>query len=138
MVMNAPRRWSYVLLTTALLAATSAPAQAGAASQPPPPTSVVTAVAADLAPSAPAGSVQPPPPGCGATDGVAYNLTPQIVPDANGVLPGIVLSKIHFSTAGSYSWQVVVSAAITHPVSSDLDLSLISPHGTEVTLSSGN
>ena len=45
---------------------------------------------------------------------------------------------MHISTTAVSIWDVNVQAFITHTRSSDLSIFLISPHGTIVTLSTGN
>ena len=121
--MNIARRTIYLLLPAALLLAALAPAGTSAAFQPPPPPT-----------AAPTAAPETRPPGCGTkTTGVIFNSTGQNILDGE-----VITSTIAITTAATYLWQVIVGTHITHANSSDLDIELISPHGTVVTLSSNN
>jgi subtilisin-like proprotein convertase family protein len=77
--------------------------------------------------------------GCSIATHVFTNNTVQPIPDAvDSAQPGVISSTIHVVTPGAYLWQVMVTTNITHTYNGDLDIFLISPAGTLVTLSSNN
>ena len=79
------------------------------------------------------------PPGCSLSTVVLTNNTAEPIPDAvDSALPGVISSTIHVENAGNYLWQVTVTTNITHTYNGDLDILLISPAGTIVTLSTNN
>ena len=81
-----------------------------------------------------------PPGGCTVAPEILQgNATSQLIPDAaSGSLPGVITSTVHISTTAVSIWDVNIQTFITHTRSSDLSIFLISPHGTLVTISSGN
>ncbi|MEP7357077.1 MAG: proprotein convertase P-domain-containing protein, partial [Anaerolineales bacterium] len=73
------------------------------------------------------------PPGCAtATDN--YAISPnEPIPDG-----GVITSTISLAGVGSYLWDVVVTTDIPHGWSQDLDVFLVSPDGSRVTLTTDN
>jgi subtilisin-like proprotein convertase family protein len=94
----------------------------------------VCAAGARSALGQPIGVLPPGPPECGSpATAVFSSSTP--VPTAD---LGVVSSSIVVSGAGPYVWDVGVLTNLTHSRSSDLSVTLTSPAGTVVTLTSGN
>jgi subtilisin-like proprotein convertase family protein len=73
------------------------------------------------------------PPGCSAATATLANTTPVTVPDNMTVTSTLAVSGV-----APYLWDVNVTTSISHTISSDVDITLTSPAGTAVTLSSGN
>ena len=63
----------------------------------------------------------------------ATNNTPTAVADV-----GVVTSTITIAGAGTYLWDVDVTTSLQHTFSADLDVTLTSPAGTVVTLTTDN
>jgi subtilisin-like proprotein convertase family protein len=80
-------------------------------------------------------SSPPPAPNCTATPFTHTNSTGMAIPDANTT--GIT-SSINVSGAGSSVSDVDVFTNITHTFDADLDMTLTSPHGTVVALTTDN
>src|SRR5690349_17715384 len=110
-----------------------------------------TCVLGGLAPTAgPALAETPVPPGTSPVTpaGFDYLDTPDsCLASASGSLaspdvaipdPGVITSTITVAGLGAFIWDVRVYTTITHTRNADLDLVLISPAGTRVTLSSDN
>ncbi|HEY3202169.1 MAG TPA: proprotein convertase P-domain-containing protein [Thermoanaerobaculia bacterium] len=82
----------------------------------------------------PAGGVIPPaPPECGSTTVFLTNSTPVPIVDL-----GVVTSTIVVSGAGTYLWDLNLITNIRHTFNGDLDITLMSPAGTIVTLTTDN
>jgi len=81
----------------------------------------------------PGGVIPPPPPECTESTTIFANNTPAAIPD-----PGTTASAIAVSGKGPYLWDLNLTTAITHPSNSDLVITLTSPAGTVVTISSNN
>lgn len=86
----------------------------------------MAAKAVRAAPPAPAGMT------LGTTS--AANNTPVAVPTG----PGVVTSTINIAGAGTYLWDVDVTTGLQHTFAADLDITITSPAGTVVTLSTDN
>jgi len=80
------------------------------------------------------GIVPAAPPECGIPAPVLF-ANSAVTPLADG---GLVGSTILVSGAGPYLWDVGVRTGLTHSRSSELSVTLTSPSGTVVTLTSGN
>jgi subtilisin-like proprotein convertase family protein len=81
-------------------------------------------------------AVPTPPPGCpAATITTGSNNTPVPIPDSGGP---VASSTINIAGAGTYLFDVDVTVNITHTFPGDLDITLQSPSGKIVTLSSDN
>jgi subtilisin-like proprotein convertase family protein len=137
------RRLAHVWLVLALLAGVLGAGAGGAgAADSPPAGSVRAARAVHAAGNAPSlGSVPAIPPGCatGSLQGVIVVNKP--IPDATGpTTPGVLTSTAtaFLPNPSVYVWDVNVAVNITHTFSGDLDIFLISPHGTRVTLAHHN
>ena len=94
----------------------------------------VTILTSSAAPGQPLGVLPPGPPECGVPAAEVWT---------NGAsMPtvdlGVVASAIVVSGASPYLWDVGVRTELTHSRSSDLFVTLTSPEGTVVTLTSGN
>jgi uncharacterized repeat protein (TIGR01451 family) len=76
----------------------------------------------------------PLPGGCTAVSTTANNTTPVAIPDG----PGVVTSTITVSGAAPYLWELTATTFIRHTFSADLDITLQSPAGTVVTLTTDN
>lgn len=74
------------------------------------------------------------PTGCTPTAATFTNNTPVGVPTG----PAVVTSTINVSGAGVYLWDLNVRTALTHTFPNDLDITIQSPAGTVVTLSTDN
>ncbi len=72
-------------------------------------------------------------PGCNASVTTASNPTPLAIADQ-----GVVTSSLEVSGAGPYLWDVDVLTTITHTWPDDLEITLRSPAGTIVTLTTDN
>jgi subtilisin-like proprotein convertase family protein len=75
-----------------------------------------------------------PPVTCTATPSTFTNPTPVAIPTG----PAVVTSTINVSGAGSFLWDVNVTTFITHTFAADLDITIQSPSGTVVTLTTDN
>lgn len=78
--------------------------------------------------------IPPPPTGFTVTTTSVTNSTPLAIPTG----PAVVSSTILISGAGPYLWDVDVSTFLTHTFSADLDITIQSPSGTVVTLTTDN
>ena len=74
------------------------------------------------------------PAGCGATTTNFTNSTPVAIPTG----PAVVTSTIVVSGAGPYLFDLDVTTFIQHTFSADLDITITSPAGTVVTLTTDN
>jgi len=82
----------------------------------------------------PAGGVIPPAPhGCTPSTSTFTNTTPVPIPDL-----GTAISTINVSGLGPNLWDLNLQTFITHTFNSDLVITLTSPAGTAVTISSNN
>jgi subtilisin-like proprotein convertase family protein len=79
------------------------------------------------------GTIPPAAPGCTASTATLTNTTPVPIPDL-----GTATSTIVVSGVGSTLWDLNVQTFIRHTYSSDLVITLTSPAGTAVTISSNN
>jgi subtilisin-like proprotein convertase family protein len=77
----------------------------------------------------------PPGPGCTVTTTNVTNATPVVI--AAGDVP-VVTTAVSVAGAGSYLWDLDVTTFLTHSNCSDLDITLMSPSGTVVTLTTDN
>jgi subtilisin-like proprotein convertase family protein len=75
------------------------------------------------------------PTGCTPTTATFSNNTPVAIPDNN---PAGITSTVDVSGAGPYLWDANVTLNITHTFPGDLDITLTSPSGTVVTLTTDN
>jgi subtilisin-like proprotein convertase family protein len=82
----------------------------------------------------PASATIPPTAGCPPETATFSNSTPVVIPTG----PGVVTSTITVSGAGAALWDLDVQTFITHSYCADLDITLTSPAGTVVTLTSDN
>ena len=78
--------------------------------------------------------VVPPAPGCTITTTVTTNSTPVAIPTG----PAVVTSTLMVAGANPYLWDVNLRTFITHTFAADLDITLTSPAGTVVTLTTDN
>lgn len=76
----------------------------------------------------------PPPTGMVLTTNSVTNNTPVAVPAG----PGVVTSTINVAGAGPFLWDVDVTTNLQHTFSADLDVTIQSPAGTIVTLTTDN
>ena len=76
----------------------------------------------------------PSPTGCAPTLANFTNATPVAIPTG----PAVVTSTISVSGAQTYLWDVDVTTFITHTFAADLDITIQSPAGTVVTLTTDN
>ncbi|MCB1054815.1 MAG: IPTL-CTERM sorting domain-containing protein [Acidobacteria bacterium] len=74
------------------------------------------------------------PPGCAATGTTVTNNTPVAIPTG----PAVVSSSVVVSGAGSYVYTVILTTNIQHTFPGDIDMTLQSPVGTVVTLTTDN
>jgi subtilisin-like proprotein convertase family protein/MFS family permease len=97
----------------------------------------VAAAALALAVAAPAAEASSPTglPGCGKSKSSFANTTPVAVPAGD---PSVVTSTITVSGAGDVLSDVDVKTFLQHSYSSDVDMTLASPAGTVVTLTTDN
>lgn len=79
--------------------------------------------------------VTPLPTGCMPISSSASNTT--AVPISDGA-PSVVTSTIEVSGAAPYLWELTVTTFIRHTFAADLDITLQSPSGTVVTLTTDN
>ncbi len=79
-------------------------------------------------------SAPPAPPNCTASQVSFTNSTPVAIPSG----PGVVTSTIVVSGADPYLYDVDVQTFITHTFPADLDVTVTSPAGTVVTLTTDN
>jgi subtilisin-like proprotein convertase family protein len=84
-------------------------------------------------PSAPQGTVADPQ-GCGPITQNFTNGTDVAIPAG----PAVVSSTILVANAGPYLWDLDLTTFITHTFAADLDITLMSPSGTIVTLTTDN
>jgi subtilisin-like proprotein convertase family protein len=91
-------------------------------------------VGAALLPALARGSAPPPPPGCPVSGGTFVD--PTVIPIPAG--PAVISSTILVAGMDPYLWDVDVSALIRHINNADLDITLRSPAGTVITLSTDN
>jgi subtilisin-like proprotein convertase family protein len=66
------------------------------------------------------------------------NATRTPIPDKVGLLNGVITSTVNLTQSLPYIWEVSASTAISHTYPGDLEITLISPAGTRMTLSSRN
>jgi subtilisin-like proprotein convertase family protein len=92
------------------------------------------ALAAPAAPYAPVGTVPGAPPGCAATTTSFPKVTNKTITFAGSP----VTDTVTVAGMPAFIWDVNITTVITHTFSSDLNIYLVSPAGTEVTLTSGN
>ncbi|MGD9583559.1 MAG: proprotein convertase P-domain-containing protein [Lysobacterales bacterium] len=76
----------------------------------------------------------PAPPGLVVTTTTATNNTPLAIPTG----PAVVSATLNIAGAGSYLWDVDLTTMLTHTFAADLDITIASPAGTVVTLSTDN
>ncbi len=81
-----------------------------------------------------AGTIPPPPPGCGPATVAFTNGTPVTIPTG----PAVVASTITVGGALPFLWDLNLSTFITHTFNGDLDITLTSPGGTIVTVTTDN
>ncbi len=79
------------------------------------------------------GIIPPSPVGCSLATFSGTNNTPVAIPDA-----GMITSTITISGANPVLWDLNMFTNITHTFNGDLDITLTSPAGTEVTISTDN
>lgn len=79
----------------------------------------------------------PPPslPGCGTTTTTFTNNTATAIPDGPA---GLISSQIVVSGLSPYLWDIDLTTFITHTFPSDLDITLTSPYGMTVTITTDN
>jgi subtilisin-like proprotein convertase family protein len=82
----------------------------------------------------PMGSSPPAPPGCTATLTSFTNNTPVAIPTG----PAVVTSTINVAGSGPYLHDLNITTFITHTFNADLDITIQSPAGTIVTLTTDN
>ncbi|MCB9378218.1 MAG: proprotein convertase P-domain-containing protein [Holophagales bacterium] len=88
------------------------------------------------APEGTLGVIPPPPPGCIATTIQVSNNTPVPIPPT--APPIVVTSTINVAGVGTFLWDVNVRTDILHTFPGDLDVTIQSPAGTVVTLTTDN
>ncbi len=76
----------------------------------------------------------PAPPGCGVSEMSFTSDTAVVIPDG----PAVVSSQITVSGVNGFVWDIDVQTFITHDLSADLDITLTSPVGIVVTLTTDN
>jgi uncharacterized repeat protein (TIGR01451 family) len=74
------------------------------------------------------------PPGCAATTTAFTQATPTAIPTG----PAVVSSTNVVSGMGPWLWDLDLTTTLTHTFSADLDITLMSPGGTVVTLTTDN
>ncbi|MGH2592957.1 MAG: proprotein convertase P-domain-containing protein [Anaerolineae bacterium] len=74
------------------------------------------------------------PPGCTSTPATFTNTTPVTIPTG----PAVISSTLTVSGAGAYLLDLDLTTVISHTFAADLDITLASPQGTIVTLSTDN
>jgi subtilisin-like proprotein convertase family protein len=80
------------------------------------------------------GIVPTPPTGCNATTSTVTQSTPVAIPTG----PAVVTSTVVVAGAGAYLWDLNLQTFLTHTFAADLDITLQSPAGTVVTLTTDN
>ena len=85
-------------------------------------------------PSGALGVIPTPPAGCTASTAAFTNSTPVAIPTG----PAVVTSTVTVSGAGPYLWDLNLQTFITHTFAADLDITIQSPAGTVVTLTTDN
>ncbi|HEX4953669.1 MAG TPA: IPTL-CTERM sorting domain-containing protein [Thermoanaerobaculia bacterium] len=80
------------------------------------------------------GTSPTPPAGCTATTTTFTQSTPVAIPTG----PAVVTSTVVVSGVGTYLWDANLLTNITHTFAADLDMTIQSPAGTVVTLSTDN
>lgn len=85
-------------------------------------------------PSGSAGIVPTPPPNCVPTTASFANNTPLAIPTG----PAVVSNTIVVSGAGTFIWDVNAITNLQHTFAADLDVTIQSPAGTVVTLTTDN
>ena len=88
------------------------------------------------APEGTIGTIPPPPAGCTETTSAFTNSTPVPIPTTTP--PIVVSSTIIVAGAGPFLWDLNLQTFLTHTFSSDLDVTLLSPAGTIVTITTDN
>ncbi len=86
------------------------------------------------APTRGTGGGPPPPPNCTASNQVFTQSTPVAIPTG----PAVVTSTLVVAGAGTFLSDVNVTTGITHTFNADLDITVTSPAGTVVTLTTDN
>ena len=76
----------------------------------------------------------PPPPGCSSRMAEFTNSAPLVIPTG----PGVVTTQINVTGTKGFIWDLDVLTSITHLRPTDLDISLTSPVGATVTLTTDN
>lgn len=76
----------------------------------------------------------PAPPGLVVTTTTVTNSTPLAIPTG----PAVVSATLNVAGAGSYLWDMDLSTMLTHTFAADLDITITSPAGTVVTLTTDN
>ncbi len=94
------------------------------------PCAIGNATEGSSSPRAPA----PSPTGCTATTTPFANTTAVAIPTG----PGVVTSTITVAGAATYLWDADITTFITHTFAADLDVTIQSPAGTIVTLTTDN
>jgi len=97
------------------------------------PTRMYEATRAAGSPFAPNGSGPTPPPGMTVTTTSATNNTPVAIADV-----AVSTSTVTIAGADPFTWDIDLSTSITHTFAADMDITLTSPAGTVVTLSTDN
>ena len=80
------------------------------------------------------GVIPPSPTGCIATTSTFTNNTPVAIPTG----PAVVSSQVVVSGIDTYLWDLNLTTSIPHTFAADLDITLQSPAGTVVTLTTDN
>ena len=91
-------------------------------------------VSAPAQPSGGLGVIPTPPTGCTPTTSNFSIATPLAIPTG----PAVVSQTINVAGAGPYLWDLNLQTFITHTFNADLDITLQSPAGTVVTLTTDN
>ena len=78
--------------------------------------------------------VPPPPPGLVLGNTSVTNNTALAIPTG----PGVVSTTVNVAGAGSYLWDLDLTTFLTHTFAADLDITIASPAGTVVTLTTDN
>jgi subtilisin-like proprotein convertase family protein len=128
--MSTPRTVLHVLMATAFLLAGLAPGAGPASAQP-----AAVSAALPVAPAAPAVAPDAPPGCLSGSGGLTRN--PGLRIPAAGT-SGIITDTMTLNGLFPYIWDVNVTTVITHTWNNDLNIQLISPAGTAVTLTSNN
>ena len=93
---------------------------------------------ANEGPSAPSQTavrvIPPAPAGCTLSNTTATQSTPTAIPTG----PAVVTSTLVVAGAGPYLWDVDLTTNLTHTFAADLDITIQSPAGTVVTLTTDN